>query len=68
MQIRVCYSELFSTGNFSNKKAEAEITLEVNNGKLQEAYDKAFKLVKHQVDIQLGKVAKTEINFDELPF
>ena len=67
MKIKVSYSELVSTGNFSNKKAEAELEIEANGGDFQAAYDKAFKVVKYQVDKQLGKNVDT-INFNELPF
>ncbi len=58
MRIRVCYSELRSE-SFNNKKAEAEIEVEVN-GDIREAFDKAWIIVKDQVERQL----KGETSFE----
>lgn len=68
MKISVSYSELETGSGYSNRKAEAALEVEVNGGNLKAAYDKAFKVVKNQVAVQLGKVPKEEIVFEDLPF
>lgn len=64
MKIRVSYSELVSGPGFNNRKAEAEIEIEVPMDKnLPGVYDRAFALVKREVRKQLD--AKSD---DDLPF
>lgn len=62
MRIKVSYSELKSTSDYGNRKAEAELEIEVN-GDINEAYTKAWQKVRSEVKKQF------EPNYHEdLPF
>ncbi|MEM3593823.1 MAG: hypothetical protein QXS27_03760 [Candidatus Jordarchaeaceae archaeon] len=63
MKIRVCYSELKSTGDFNNKRAEAEIEMEVH-GDVDKAFEKLWSKCKSEVKKQLEETFKHE----EIPF
>lgn len=52
MKIKVSYSELKSGPGFNNRKAEAELEVEVN-GDIAKAFEKAWRIVKDEVQNQL---------------
>ncbi|HHW03378.1 MAG TPA: hypothetical protein GXX35_11340 [Thermoanaerobacterales bacterium] len=52
MKIRVAYSELKSGPGFNNKKAEAELEVDVT-GNIDNAFQKAWEKVRAEVERQL---------------
>lgn len=64
MKIRVNYSELVSGPGYSNRRAEAELEVDVKDeSELSEALNKAWLRVKEEVNRELRPLPD-----DELPF
>ncbi len=62
VKIRVSYSELKSGPGYNNRKAEAEIEIEVSDGNIDRAYQKAWDRVISEVHRQLDRPG------DDIPF
>ncbi len=70
MKIRVSYSKLQSDLGYNNRRAEAEIEVEVD-GDLSAQFDDAWKIVREQVERQLRpEVARPEqlAQEEDVPF
>jgi hypothetical protein len=64
VKIRVSYSELKTEPGFRNKRAEAEIEVEVNGREdIAVAYDKAWGIVKNEVRKQLDRSDSEDLPF-----
>lgn len=69
MIIRVKYSELKSTGNFSNKSAGVEIEAEVDKRDFPKAFDWLWQKAKNEVRRQLEESNVPQfVDGDDIPF
>lgn|GEM_PF-1904493 len=73
MKIRVSYAELQTGPGYNNKRAEAEIEIEVKHtGNLDAAFENSWERVKAEVKRQLDEpereTPQVDLEDDDIPF
>ena len=70
-QVSMVVSRLVNLGNYENIRLDAEAVVTVENGKEQEAWDKAYRQVvdniKNRLPRAVGELYKEKIAFDAKP-